>query len=178
MSGVTAEKVEAPKNYVDFDEQPEKLKGLLMGKSTRDSRTSLSDSGALARDGSQTTSPNDVGSIASRRSGSKSLLSPPQSNKPFPTPESGSHPFPQDFSFDVALRAHIVLPLSRVERRSVTDILVLDGMGVVVVLLDSGFVAVLAHHVRVASLTAIQRYISTSSRRWVLLGIDNRGGEN
>jgi WD repeat-containing protein 7 len=32
VSGITKEQVEAPKNYVDFDDEPDKLKGMLRGK--------------------------------------------------------------------------------------------------------------------------------------------------
>jgi hypothetical protein len=36
VSGVTAEQVEAPKNYVDFDDEPDKLKDILKGRTPRD----------------------------------------------------------------------------------------------------------------------------------------------
>lgn len=35
VSSISTEQVEAPKNYVDFDDEPEKLKGMLRGKATR-----------------------------------------------------------------------------------------------------------------------------------------------
>ncbi|KAJ4468166.1 hypothetical protein J3R30DRAFT_3715082 [Lentinula aciculospora] len=40
VSGITSEQVEAPKNYVDFDDEPEKLKDMLKGRGPRE-RTSL-----------------------------------------------------------------------------------------------------------------------------------------
>jgi len=36
VSGVTTEQVEAPKNYVDFDDEPDKLKDILKGRAPRD----------------------------------------------------------------------------------------------------------------------------------------------
>lgn len=38
VSGVTTEQVEAPKNYVDFDDEPDKLKDMLKGRSPRESK--------------------------------------------------------------------------------------------------------------------------------------------
>ncbi|KZT28728.1 WD40 repeat-like protein [Neolentinus lepideus HHB14362 ss-1] len=42
VSGLTLEQAEAPKNYVDFEDEPEKLKGMLKGKGPRE-RMPLSD---------------------------------------------------------------------------------------------------------------------------------------
>lgn len=39
VSGVSAEQVEAPKNYVDFDDEPDRLKGMLKGRGHRDKPT-------------------------------------------------------------------------------------------------------------------------------------------
>ncbi|KAI0931015.1 hypothetical protein AcV7_005042 [Taiwanofungus camphoratus] len=36
VSSVSTEQVEAPKNYVDFDEEPDKLKGMLMGRGVKE----------------------------------------------------------------------------------------------------------------------------------------------
>ncbi|KZP13950.1 WD40 repeat-like protein [Athelia psychrophila] len=36
VSGLSRQPVEAPKNYVDFDEEPDKLKGMLQGKAVRE----------------------------------------------------------------------------------------------------------------------------------------------
>jgi hypothetical protein len=36
VSGVTTEQVEAPKNYVDFEDEPDKLKDILKGRAPRD----------------------------------------------------------------------------------------------------------------------------------------------
>lgn len=42
VSGVTTEQVEAPKNYVDFEDEPDKLKDILKGRAPKD-RRSISD---------------------------------------------------------------------------------------------------------------------------------------
>ena len=42
VSSVTAEQAEAPKNYVDFEEEQERLKGMLRGKGHRDRHASTS----------------------------------------------------------------------------------------------------------------------------------------
>lgn len=43
VSGVTAEQVEAPKNYVDFEDEPDKLKDILKGRNPRERHDSTSD---------------------------------------------------------------------------------------------------------------------------------------
>ncbi|PCH40400.1 WD40 repeat-like protein [Wolfiporia cocos MD-104 SS10] len=42
VSSVSAEQVEAPKNYVDYEQEPDKLKGFLKGKPIKESRNSFS----------------------------------------------------------------------------------------------------------------------------------------
>ncbi|KAL0567058.1 hypothetical protein V5O48_014937, partial [Marasmius crinis-equi] len=41
VSGITTERVEAPKNYVDFDDEADKLKGMLKGQQPRDRGSSI-----------------------------------------------------------------------------------------------------------------------------------------
>ena len=43
VSGVTTEQVEAPKNYVDFEDEPDKLKDILRGRNPRERHDSNSD---------------------------------------------------------------------------------------------------------------------------------------
>lgn len=57
VSGLSLEQAEAPKNYVDFEDEPEKLKDMLKGKSPKDK-------------------PSTVEATASPPSSSRSLLSP------------------------------------------------------------------------------------------------------
>jgi hypothetical protein len=48
VSGVTTEPVEAPKNYVDYDDEPDKLKDILQGRNPRD-RHSISENSSADR---------------------------------------------------------------------------------------------------------------------------------
>lgn len=48
VSGVTTEPVEAPKNYVDYDDEPDKLKDILQGRNPRD-RQSFSEISSAER---------------------------------------------------------------------------------------------------------------------------------
>lgn len=48
VSGVTTEPVEAPKNYVDFEDEPDKLKDILQGRNPRD-RRSISENSSVDR---------------------------------------------------------------------------------------------------------------------------------
>jgi hypothetical protein len=103
VSGVTAAQVEAPKNYVDFDDEPDKLKDMLKGRNLKE----------RAAPASNDTSP--VPSIyhAKRSDGPKSLLS--ATNSPSQTPKTVSSPpspatqtsFTDD-THDLALLYHII----------------------------------------------------------------------
>ncbi|TFK39093.1 hypothetical protein BDQ12DRAFT_683016 [Crucibulum laeve] len=64
VSGITAEKVEAPKNYVDFDEEPGKLKEMLKGRKWMGTSTSASASAS-------STSVSTIGSESPRKSDEK-----------------------------------------------------------------------------------------------------------
>lgn len=92
VSGVSTEQVEAPKNYVDFDDEPERLKGMLKGKNTKDkSPKTLSPSDAMQQRGERsdslrmlmarlpTSTLDDSGTVLSTRSPSSthSISSPP-----------------------------------------------------------------------------------------------------
>jgi hypothetical protein len=95
--------VEAPKNYVDFDDEPDKLKDMLKGRNFKE----------RAAPASNDTSP--VPSIyhAKRSDGPKSLLS--ATNSPSQTPKTVSSPpspatqtsFTDD-THDLALLYHII----------------------------------------------------------------------
>jgi len=92
VSGISDEQAQAPKNYVDFDEEPEKLKELLKGgikDSTSTDRPSLSlDRIAAIQHIPSKGLASPSGSV--RRGEAKSLLSATQS----PTPSVVSLPFP------------------------------------------------------------------------------------
>ncbi|KAF8903093.1 hypothetical protein CPB84DRAFT_1728490 [Gymnopilus junonius] len=90
VSGVTAEQVEAPKNYVDFDDETDKLKDILKGKQPREK---LSNSDNTSERTLRSTTPSIIEPISSskRRSAApRSLLS--ANNSRAPTPPSFSAP--------------------------------------------------------------------------------------
>lgn len=81
VSSVSTEQVEAPKNYVDFDEEPDKLKGMLMGrgvkeKSHGDSLSPNVDRSNVSEKCSRSPSKHRPRAL-SPASSVKSLLSPP-----------------------------------------------------------------------------------------------------
>ena len=97
VSGITDEQAQAPKNYVDFDEEPEKLKEMLKGRrkdsTSKDGRPSLSFDRTAATEKLQVLSktlPSPSGSV--RRGEPKSLLSathsPALSVTSLPSPHS------------------------------------------------------------------------------------------
>lgn len=93
VSGVSAERVEAPKNYVDFDDEPERLKGMLKGKGSRekaakapsaleehlhaDERSGIFDVSLPGTSSKILNEPRGVGSLRSPASSAASLSSPP-----------------------------------------------------------------------------------------------------
>ena len=95
VSGLSTEQAEAPKNFVDFDDEAEKLKDMLKGKSTRDKVVpevppSHSDKAPILSLLS-TPSVSDTGVPGSKRkNGPRSLLS--ATNSPAFTPTSISVP--------------------------------------------------------------------------------------
>ncbi|KAF7352793.1 WD-REPEATS-REGION domain-containing protein [Mycena venus] len=103
VSGITATQVEAPKNYVDFDDEPDKLKDMLKGRSHKERSAPPSND----------TSPAPSIRQAKRSDGPKSLLS--ATNSPSQTPKTMSSPpspamqasFPDDVQ-DLALLYHII----------------------------------------------------------------------
>ncbi|KDR82569.1 hypothetical protein GALMADRAFT_237950 [Galerina marginata CBS 339.88] len=90
VSGVTAEQVEAPKNYVDFEDEPDKLKDILKGKNPRE-RHSVSETSSDRTPKSAASSVIEPVPISKRKSGPpRSLLS--ATNSRAPTPPSFSAP--------------------------------------------------------------------------------------
>ncbi|KAJ7644581.1 hypothetical protein FB45DRAFT_898250 [Roridomyces roridus] len=121
VSGITAAQVEAPKNYVDFDDEADKLKDMLKGRSHKERPSPAS---APAKRGD---------------AGPKSLLS--ATNSPSHTPKSLSTPssplaqsaFP-DESHDLALLCQIIPARSG----SISGILLLHNNTLLSVLQQSG----------------------------------------
>jgi len=91
VSGITTEQVEAPKNYVDFDEEPDKLKDILKGKNPRErsSVATFSDSGSDRAPRSNASSITESASLSKRRNTApRSLLSATNSRAATPPPFS------------------------------------------------------------------------------------------
>lgn len=91
VSGLTTDQVEAPKNYVDFDEEPEKLKELLKGgvrETTVTDRLSLPsfDKGLTIEKSPHTTS--TPSSLATSRRENTNAIPSPSHLSPSATPKS------------------------------------------------------------------------------------------
>ncbi|CAA7261526.1 unnamed protein product [Cyclocybe aegerita] len=148
VSGINTEQVEAPKNYVDFDDEPDKLKGILKGKNPRE-RPNASDSGSEKAPKSTASSIIEpVPSSKRKNPVPRSLLS--ATNSRAPTPPSFSSPVsPKEVSFrtpletpqEWQLRCHIV-PLLSGYGRAVKSIQALHGSALFAVLQEAGNVSI------------------------------------
>jgi len=145
VSGITTEQVEAPKNYVEFDEETNKLKGMLKGRHPREGkeRQATSDD---RKDNASSPAPSLPSSlllhpIIQRKNGSRSLgstvespsfrsTSPASTSCPAISVSSGMHD-----AFD--LRCHII-PSRSCPRGAVTSIHLLDENDLVAVLQEMG----------------------------------------
>ncbi|PFH54032.1 hypothetical protein AMATHDRAFT_815 [Amanita thiersii Skay4041] len=109
VAGVTTEKVEAPKVYVDFDDEPDKLKGLLQGRSPRDrSTTSETDSIPAYSDRAfENVNHKSQEQLKGIRSKTTSPLYSPKSPPTPPSPQDNQCPNPCS-SQKMALIAHVI----------------------------------------------------------------------
>ncbi|KIM43090.1 hypothetical protein M413DRAFT_26286 [Hebeloma cylindrosporum] len=88
VSGLTTEPVEAPKNYVDFEDEPDKLKDILKGKNPRE-RRSVSDTSSERTPKSSASSIIEATPASKRKHAvPRSLLSAANSRAPTPPPFS------------------------------------------------------------------------------------------
>ena len=122
VSGLSKEQVEAPKNYVEFEDEPEKLKELLKGKGAPRDKTgtdNLAGKGLVLEKLSRPASPAQLqttGPASKRKNEARSLLSatnsPPFSPSPPSTPSSPLlMPLNSGVSVDpyrLSLRYHII----------------------------------------------------------------------
>jgi hypothetical protein len=144
VSGVTAEKVEALKNHVDFEEEPDKLKDILKGRTPKDKMASekslrLDKPFALFRRTSAQASTKKSPEVP------KSLLS--ATNSPAFTPKSLSRspsplirsPASPSFSGSqsLSLRCHIIPPRTG-PGRSITGLRIVSENGLLVALQETG----------------------------------------
>lgn len=115
VSSVTNEQVEAPKVYVDYDEEPEKLKNFLKGKGISREKQALetSSSDASHQDLCQVRPPRNVsnGSMTSSEttlSPSSSIKHSPLSPSPYPQASAGQQD-PRSF-YPLSLKYHMFPP--------------------------------------------------------------------
>lgn len=140
VSGVTTEQVEAPKNYVDFEDEPDKLKDILKGRNPRERH----------ENGTDRTPKSAASSIIEpapkpRNLASKSLLSVENSRTPTPpfsapaSPRESEPLSPPGVSYHWELLYHVIPSRSGFEH-SVKSIQFLDDGRFLAVLQESGYV--------------------------------------
>jgi len=140
VSGVTTEQVEAPKNYVDFDDEPDKLKDILRGRGPREGKERINGSDVA----SKSPTPSLLGipsATRKRRSATRPALS--LADIPVMTTDSTSssmreHAFLEPPN-DLTLWCHIILPQSG-PGKAVTNVRLLDHDDSLAVLQETGSV--------------------------------------
>ena len=138
VSGVTNEQVEAPKNYVDFDDEPDKLKDMLRGRSPRERKETPHNSDV----DSKSPPPSFLGLpdvTMKHRSVMKPSLSTTELLAATASSVSTSTWDRASFIHDLTLWCHIV-PLRSGPRRAVTSIRFLDRNRSLAVLQEMGSV--------------------------------------
>jgi hypothetical protein len=142
VSGVSAEQVEAPKNYVDFDDEPDKLKDMLKGKNP--STRTLSDTGsertASVKSPTPPTLPLAEPSPTRRKELSKVLINVNPSNSwPFSNPASPRDRKSPDLdsSDDLELQYHVI-PRTHGTGNAVESISILIDSFICIILQESG----------------------------------------
>ncbi|KAF7290909.1 WD-REPEATS-REGION domain-containing protein [Mycena chlorophos] len=134
ISGITPAQVEAPKNYVDFDDEPEKLKDMLKGKGHKEPRSPPA-----------STEHSPPPSVFLSKQSNRSLLS--ATNSPSHTPKTISNPPspPSQSAFGTDSDAsglsvfyHIVPP----ETSANSELLLLQDSSLLAVLQQSGHLSI------------------------------------
>ncbi|KAJ4498276.1 hypothetical protein C8R41DRAFT_877942 [Lentinula lateritia] len=145
VSGITSEQVEAPKNYIDFDDEPEKLKDMLKGRGPRE-KSSLDSH--REKDGKTTASAELKLSTRKRKEPPKSMLSattsPALSPLSISAPPSPKGPSQTRVSREFELVCHMVPPRIG-QRHRVTGIELLHKNDLSAVLQESGSLAILSN---------------------------------
>ncbi len=140
VSGVSTEQVEAPKNYVDFDDEPDKLKDMLKGRIS--SPKTVSDSASESNLKTPTPPAVPILEPTPTRNLSKVVTNFTSPNtRPFSAPVSprdGLSP-PMNLSEDLELQYHII-PRTNGAGNAVRSISVLADPLICVVLQESGLV--------------------------------------
>ncbi|KAL6301983.1 hypothetical protein BKA93DRAFT_436971 [Sparassis latifolia] len=140
VSSVSKEQVEAPKNYVDFDEEPDRLRGMLKGRGVKERQpndpSSLNvDKGTIGRP-SPSSGNNLKPVLGSGASSAKTLSGPPS---PAPDVELQEAPYPCLLS----LKYHI-LPPSFGSGHAITALRVYDNNRHIIALQQTGDIAIYA----------------------------------
>ncbi|KAJ3814121.1 hypothetical protein F5876DRAFT_62555 [Lentinula aff. lateritia] len=145
VSGITSEQVEAPKNYVDFDDEPEKLKDMLKGRGPRE-KASLDSH--REKDGKTPASAELKLSTRKRKEPPRSMLSattsPALSPLSISAPPSPKGPSQTQVSREYELVCHMVPPRIG-QRHRVTGIELLHNNDLSAVLQESGSLAILSN---------------------------------
>ena len=140
VSGVTTEQVEAPKNYVDFEDEPDKLKDILKGRNPRERHDNSSDRAPKSSASSIIEPAPKPKNLALR-----SLLSVENSRSPTPpfsapaSPREGGSLSPPGFSYHWELLYHVIPYRSGFEH-SVKSIQILEDGRFLAVLQKTGYV--------------------------------------
>jgi hypothetical protein len=137
VSGVSAEQVQAPKNYVDFDDEPDKLKDMLKGKNPMTKVLSDSSSERAV----PTTHVEEEPAPMRRKDVSKVLINITPPSRPFSPPTSPRGRLSPDLAFsdDLELLFHII-PRTKGIGNAVKSISILPDLFICVVLQESGYV--------------------------------------
>ncbi|KAG6860615.1 hypothetical protein C0995_009369 [Termitomyces sp. Mi166 len=133
VSGVTTEQVEAPKNYVDFEEEPEKLKDILQGRQPKE----------LVKPPARRDTPSPSTSNMKRNVIQKSLLSATNSAAFTTTSSDPSSPLDSGPDNNLDLWCHVILPQTGLGR-GVTSMRPIENNQLIVVLQEMGNLSVIS----------------------------------
>ncbi|KAJ8081077.1 hypothetical protein PM082_017918 [Marasmius tenuissimus] len=134
VSGITTERVEAPKNYVDFDDEADKLKDLLKGRQPRDRGPSFTGE-------RPSTERLSIGGSSKQKDSIKPLLSPAPLS-PSLTPSTFHGSSTSQAPSRLRPLAHVLLPATG-SRSSVISTQIFDGGELLAVLQRSGHLTIL-----------------------------------
>lgn len=143
VSGVSTEWVEAPKNYVDFDDEAGKLKDMLKGKnpSTKTLSDTASERAISIKSSTPPTVPPTEITLTARMELSKVLINfpPPNNSRHFSTPTSPREPMSpgMEMSDELGLRYHII-PRTNGPGNAVRSMFILTKSFICIVLQESG----------------------------------------
>lgn len=136
VSGVSIEQVEAPTNYVDFDDEPDKLKGMLEGRNpVTKVHSDASSEKAVPATHVEEPAP------TRRKDVSKVLINITPPSRPFSPPTSPRDRLSPDLAYsdDLELLFHII-PHTKGIGNAVKSISILPDLFICVVLQESGYV--------------------------------------